>query len=97
MWASHSVRHEQLPDNWPEIRTRVLVDAGWICEIGWSGCLTKASDVDHVHRGNDHSRRNLRAACSWCHGRKTSAEGNARKRELRALRRRPQERHPGQR
>ncbi|AZV00493.1 HNH endonuclease [Mycobacterium phage ACFishhook] len=73
----------------------MLRDAGWICEIGWSGCVVEATEVDHIRRGDDHSRANLRAACSSCHGKKSSAEGNARKRQLRARRKRPTERHPG--
>nr|WP_232785857.1 HNH endonuclease [Mycobacteroides chelonae] len=54
-----------------------------------------ATEVDHIRRGDDHSTGNLRAACTWCHGRKSSAEGVSRKRELRALRKRPTDRHPG--
>ncbi|AXH47983.1 HNH endonuclease [Mycobacterium phage Misomonster] len=72
-WST-SDRSTRLPDDWPAIRRQVLRDAGWICEIGWSGCLTQATEVDHIRRGDDHSRANLRAACSWCHGKKSSAE-----------------------
>ncbi|AGM61523.1 HNH endonuclease [Mycobacterium phage PotatoSplit] len=93
-WST-SDRSTRLPDDWPAIRRQVLRDAGWICEIGWSGCLLEATEVDHIRRGDDHSRANLRAACSSCHGKKSSAEGNARKRQLRARRKRPTERHPG--
>ncbi|ASR77109.1 HNH endonuclease [Mycobacterium phage MyraDee] len=94
MWTS-SNRSKDLPSDWEDRRSRVLRAAEWICEIGIDGCLIKATDVDHIRRGNDHSIGNLRAACSWCHDRKSSAEGHARKRELRARRRRPTERHPG--
>ncbi|UVK64308.1 HNH endonuclease [Mycobacterium phage SydNat] len=93
-WLS-STRRQELPPNWEEIRQEVLNDADGVCEIRWPGCLGWATDVDHIQRGNDHSRRNLRAACKSCHGKKSSAEGNARKRELRARRKRPQDRHPG--
>ncbi|ALO79688.1 HNH endonuclease [Mycobacterium phage Iracema64] len=75
----------------------MLAAAGYQCQIQGPGCLRKATDVDHIRRGDDHSRRNLQAACNRCHGRKSSAEGHARKRQLRAMRRRPIERHPGSR
>ncbi|WP_079868837.1 HNH endonuclease [Mycobacteroides abscessus] len=61
------------------------------------GCLVTASEVDHIVPGDDHSDGNLRAACRKCHAHKSSAEGNDRQRQLRALRKRPIERHPGQR
>ncbi|QFG10464.1 HNH endonuclease [Mycobacterium phage Anthony] len=92
-----SDRHSRLPPNWPAIRRRVLRDADWVCEIRWAGCVGRATEVDHERRGDDHSLSNLQAACWSCHGKKSSAEGNARKRELRARRKRPTERHPGRR
>ncbi|MCA2331619.1 HNH endonuclease [Mycobacterium avium] len=97
MWASTSRRHAELPANWPAIHDQVLREARWLCEIGWSGCLVEATEVDHKKRGNDHSRSNLQAACSWCHGQKSSAEGVAQRRKLKAQRSRPTERHPGRR
>jgi 5-methylcytosine-specific restriction endonuclease McrA len=96
MWSS-SNRSNELPDNWSELRSLVLRRDGWTCRIQSVGCLTNATDVDHVRRGSDHSIENLRAACERCHNRKSSAEGHARKRELRSLRKRPLERHPGSR
>lgn len=96
-WKS-SRRRQQLPHNWAEIRLPVLRDAGYVCELRLEGvCIGTANEVDHIVRGNDHSRANLRAVCWRCHAKKSSAEGNARMRELRALRKRPQERHPGER
>jgi 5-methylcytosine-specific restriction endonuclease McrA len=75
-----------------------LQDAGFVCELRYEGvCLGTASEVDHIERGDDHSRSNLRAVCFRCHAKKSSAEGVARKRELRELRNRQQERHPGER
>lgn len=94
-WAS-SRRRYRLPANWAEIRRPVLEEAGWICEVRMEGvCVGRANEVDHIRRGDDHSRGNLRAICHKCHAKKSSAEGNARKRELRALRNRPEQRHPG--
>ncbi|WP_082981763.1 HNH endonuclease [Mycolicibacterium mucogenicum] len=92
-----SARRFDLPANWPVIQRGVLRDARWLCEIGLPGCLTEATEVDHKKRGNDHSRSNLQAACSWCHGKKSSQEGNAERNRRRALRKRPTERHPGTR
>ena len=76
----------------------VLRDADWICELRYEGiCIGTASEVDHINRGDDHSRANLRAVCWRCHAKKSSMEGHARKRELRELRKRRSERHPGER
>ncbi|WP_255365808.1 HNH endonuclease [Corynebacterium sp. NML120713] len=46
-------------------------------------------------RGDNHDPRNLRAACRSCHKKKTQAEAQEARRKKRALRFRPQERHPG--
>ncbi|WP_074367871.1 HNH endonuclease [Mycobacteroides abscessus] len=95
-WSGSS-RNLRLPPNWGEIRRRILDRDNHLCRIRLLGCLGTASEVDHIVRGDDHSDENLRGACASCHARKSSAEGNDRKRQLRALRKRPPERHPGQR
>ncbi|QJD50208.1 HNH endonuclease [Mycobacterium phage Iwokeuplikedis] len=96
-WAG-SDRRQELPPDWElNYRLPVLSAARWLCQINGPGCVRAATDVDHIKRGNDHSRSNLRAACRVCHGKKSSAEGVARRRELKARRKRPPERHPGQR
>ena len=62
-WAD-SRRLEQLPPDWEtNYRLPVLRDANWLCEIEMAGCMRVATDVDHIRRGNDHRRSNLRAAC----------------------------------
>ncbi|WP_280350367.1 HNH endonuclease [Nocardia abscessus] len=94
MWSS-SNRSSQLPSDWESRRRQVLSRDDWICQIEDIGCRLEATDVDHIIPGNDHSLGNLRAACAPCHARKSSAEGHARKRELRSRRFRPPERHPG--
>ncbi|WP_411828688.1 HNH endonuclease [Mycobacterium intracellulare] len=75
----------------------MLRDAKGVCEIKRPGCIVRATDVDHKRRGSDHSRSNLQAACKRCHGWKSSREGVAQRRKLAAQRKRPPERHPGQR
>jgi 5-methylcytosine-specific restriction endonuclease McrA len=93
-----SRRRQRLPENWHDIRLPVLRDADWICELQLEGvCRGTATDVDHIRRGDDHSRENLRAVCFRCHAKKSSMEGHARKKELSQLRKRRQERHPGER
>lgn len=95
MWSS-SNRRQELPPDWEEnYRLPTLREAKGMCQIRLPGCLGKATEVDHIRRGNDHSRGNRRAACSFCHGKKSSAEGVAQRRKLKALKKRPAERHPG--
>ncbi|QTF81429.1 HNH endonuclease [Mycobacterium phage TarsusIV] len=96
-WASSRRRYDLPPDWELNYRLPVLRDANWICELQWNGCVGIASEVDHINRGNDHSRSNLQAVCHRCHAKKSSAEGNARKAELKARRKRPDQRHPGRR
>ncbi len=92
-----SNRRSRLPEDWHARRNRVLRRDGHRCQLRWRGCLGTATDVDHKIRGDDHDERNLQAVCSKCHEKKSAAEGIARARELRARRKRPPERHPGQR
>jgi 5-methylcytosine-specific restriction protein A len=93
-WAT-SNRAARLPANWAtEIQPAILQRDGHQCCIRWDdGCQGVATEVDHIHRGDDHRPENLQAACSWCHGRKSSAEGNAAR--IRYSTKRKPERHPG--
>jgi 5-methylcytosine-specific restriction endonuclease McrA len=93
-WNTSS-RRQELPANWAELRRETLQDACGICE--WPGCTSPANQVDHIRRGNDHSSNNRQALCEKHHIAKSSREGHARQRELRARKKRPTERHPGQR
>lgn len=93
-WDS-SGRRRELPPNWFRLRKQVLRECGGRCEMGIDGCLGTATEVDHIRRGDDHSRGNLRGVCRRCHALKSSAEGNARSAQLRRLRSRPEGRHPG--
>ena len=83
-----------LPRNWPVIRHRVLrgSDVCWLCH------RPGADEVDHItprFRGGSDELDNLRPVHRSCHASKSSAEGHARKRELKARKSRPAERHPG--
>lgn len=89
-----SDRRTRLPPNWTtEIVPRILDRDAHTCRIAWPGCTRHATEVDHIRRGDDHRDANLQAACTWCHARKSSAEGNAAR--PRYSRRRPPEQHPG--
>jgi len=90
MWSS---RPPGMPAGWSSVRRKVLrsSDVCWLC--GQHG----ADEVDHMiprHRGGGEGD-NLKPVHRACHARKSSAEGNARQRELRARKRRPVDRHPG--
>ena len=91
-----SDRRSRLPSDWPKIRLRILRRDSYRCQIREGGgqgapCLAPANEVDHVIPGDDHSPKNLQAACRSCHARKSSAEGLA----ARPMRRRKPEAHPG--
>ncbi|MCV7016736.1 HNH endonuclease [Mycobacterium phage Herbertwm] len=96
-WYS-STRRQRLPPDW-ELKYRLprLRHDRWLCQVKGPGCVRAATDVDHVKPGDDHSFDNLQSLCRICHGKKSSTEGVNRRRELKARRKRPQERHPGRR
>ena len=90
-WAANSA---PLPRNWASVRRKVL-RASDICHLcGESG----ADEVDHLvprYAGGSDELSNLVGVHQLCHRRKSAAEGHARKRELRSMRLRPAEGHPG--
>lgn len=76
-WAT-SNRRERLPADWQARRRFVLERCGHRCEWMISRgerCPEKATDVDHIKPGDDHSLRNLRGLCAKHHARKSSSEG----------------------
>lgn len=77
-WST-STRKEQLPDEWPTIRRRILARDRYMCqhirEDTGRICGARATDVDHIIPGDDHDDSNLRSLCSWHHDRKSSSEG----------------------
>jgi 5-methylcytosine-specific restriction protein A len=92
-WSS-SDRKSRLPSDWQSRRRIVLERCGYQCEhVRSSGrrCGSKATDVDHVQHGDDHSLSNLQGLCSWHHKQKTSRESQEAKAEIRASLKRPQE------
>lgn len=95
-WAA-SNRRERLPADWAWRTAEVLKRDKYRCQLRWSGCFGSATEVDHKKRGDDHRFENLQAACTYCHARKSAAEGVAARAKLRALRKRPVGRHPGMR
>lgn len=96
-----SGRRGRLPNNWDTIRRKVLRDAKHACQVKTGpgrACGRHATEVDHIRAGDDHSPANLRAICTECHGKKSSAEGNDAQRKRRSEiseRFRRTEQHPG--
>lgn len=96
-WAT-SDRRERLPPDWPRLRAQVLAEAGHRCENTKKDgrrCWDKATEVDHIVAGDDHSRSNLRAICTWCHRRKSALEGVEARKAADSILTRPPETHPG--
>jgi 5-methylcytosine-specific restriction protein A len=95
-----STRHDRLPADWPDTRVRILnrdghrcqhqrVDTGKVCGV-------MATDVDHIHRGDDHRDENLQALCTWHHRKKSGREGGLASGAARAAKRaREAPSHPG--
>jgi 5-methylcytosine-specific restriction endonuclease McrA len=90
-----SNRNTRLPWNWKAVRVKVLTRDNKLCKLRYEGCLIKATEVDHIVRGDNHSMENLRAVCSECHKKKTSVESRRERLKLRELKKRPAENHPG--
>lgn len=98
MWADDSPRKARLPDDWElNYRKPVMRRAKGLCQIKGPRCIHRATQVDHIHRGDDHRLDNLQAACRSCHADKSAQEGvQARSTKKRSGLRSP-ERHPGRR
>ncbi|GAA0945991.1 hypothetical protein GCM10009550_20190 [Actinocorallia libanotica] len=75
-----SDRRSRLPDNWSQLRRRVLKRDGHRCtarDAYGVRCDEAATDVDHVRPGDDHREANLTSLCEWHHRAKSSREGGA--------------------
>mgnify|MGYP000960176560 CR=1 FL=1 len=92
-----SDRRGRLPRDWDRIRTRVLARAAYQCQAITHDprCDGRATDVDHIHAGDDHSLDNLQALSAVCHRAKTARESIARNHARARMRLHPAEPHPG--
>lgn len=103
-----SARRLALPPDWySRIRPRILRRDHYRCQWGsldsdrfaYGLCPTRANQVDHKGRSDDHSDSNLRALCAYHHqirtGRQGAAASHAARRDRARLRLRAPEPHPG--
>jgi 5-methylcytosine-specific restriction protein A len=93
-----SDRRTRLPADWPARRARVLARDSYRCTARWyddTRCAEPATDVDHVHPGDNDADDNLTSLCGWHHRRKSASEGGTAAHLKRAPRHRPPEQHPG--
>jgi 5-methylcytosine-specific restriction enzyme A len=94
----NSRRREELPDDWPKIRARVLKRDGYRCTwLMRSGrrCKQPGTEVDHIGDKHDHSEANLRTLCAHHHTERTGEQAAQAAAAWRAKGRRPPEQHPG--
>ena len=89
-------RSQRLPSNWRKVRLRVLWRDGGVCQIADPlVCLGRATEVDHIVNGDDHSEGNLQAVCARCHHAKTLREAAEQTNRKLAYGKLPEQRHPG--
>jgi 5-methylcytosine-specific restriction protein A len=95
-----SDRRARLPADWEATRQYVLRRDGFICQHVRTDtgriCAYRATDVDHIERGDDHRESNLQALCDYHHKKKSGREGGLASRDARAKRRAATaSKHPG--
>lgn len=94
-----SPRAARLPADWYQRRMKVLARDAHRCVAQDSQgyrCAERATDVDHIVRGDDHDLGNLQALCGWHHRQKTAVEAaEARRAKPRRSRFHEGEPHPG--
>lgn len=90
-WAG-SRRRSRLPTGWDALQRRVLVEEPFcrcsgcprcctsLGKVQGADCIRPSQSADHIVRGDDHRRQNLRGICGPCHNHKSSQEGNEAKR-----------------
>lgn len=91
--ASKSSRRDELPPDWPALRSAQLQIDGYRCvwELpSGARCPNQATDVDHYGEKWEHHK--LRSLCGLHHDKRTAAQGVAAKRVPRPRKR---EQHPG--
>lgn len=87
-----------MPPGWYKIRLRILERDGYQCthirqDSTGGRCPEKATDVDHIIPGDDHSDDNLRSLCGYHHRIKSSSEGGS---AVHKKANKPKPKHPGQ-
>ncbi|GAB7187166.1 hypothetical protein ATKI12_6997 [Kitasatospora sp. Ki12] len=95
-WTT-SDRRDRLPADWQRTRRRILCRDGGRCTATFSTgrrCSARATDVDHIIPGDDHTDDNLRALCGWCHAKKSAHEGGTAAGQRAARQARPTAQHP---
>lgn len=92
-----SNRKERLPSNWNTLRRKALERDGNQCVFTdrYGRCTAKATDVDHIVAGDDHSLENLQSLCHYHHSVKTAFEGHEAWRLKKKKFRQEPEQHPG--
>lgn len=97
-WAS-SDRLSRLPADWSKRRARILIRDRHQCQAHAEDgfCAMPATQVDHIEPSGSDEDWNLQSLCQDCHNRKSSAEGLAARKRLKALTKRPPEEPPGRR
>ena len=95
-WST-SDRRARLPANWSTLRRDVKRRANGICEWISNGarCARPGTDCDHIRQGDNHALTNLQWLCTEHHWAKTKQENAARNTNNAALKRKPNEQHPG--
>jgi 5-methylcytosine-specific restriction protein A len=75
----------------------VLERCGFRCQWddGGNRCWNKATDVDHIETGDNHSLDNLQGLCGPHHLTKTGRDARALQLKVKALGRLPLEKQPG--
>lgn len=74
-WAG-STRRQRLPPDWERRRQAALTRDQHTCRA----CGARATEVDHINRGDDHQLANLQSLCHPCHRTKTQTEAAAARR-----------------
>lgn len=93
-----STRATRLPPNWQTIRTHVITRAHGQCQATTHAphCNGHATDVDHITPGDNHNLNNLQALSRACHKQKTAQENTQNAKRRAQMRKKPTEKHPGQ-
>lgn len=93
-WAGSTARTRTSSATWKRTRLRILDRDARACRLHLEGCTVVANEVDHIVSpldGGGDDDANLRAACTDCHRKRSSRQGNA----ARPRQRRAPEAHPG--